>query len=188
MGGILMSTRTMITYSEAIYNATVNTTCGGLFVNEAVDLLVEKLRLAESVFLVGNGGSLAACDHMANDLCLAGVSSVSLSNPGNISCIANDFGFDKIFSKQLEWQMKSQQRNVLVAFSCSGKSANVLEAVRYARENHAYIVTFSGFNPDNPLAAAGNLNFFVPSTSYGVVQIAHEALIHCAIDKLAGLY
>lgn len=179
--------KTMITYAEAIYNATVHTHCGDVYVNEGIDLIADYIKECERVFLIGNGGSGAACDHMANDLCLAGVRAQSLTNSNNITCIANDFGFSQIFTKQLEWLMNPKEVTLLIAFSCSGKSENVLDAVRFMRGKGS-VITFSGFKPDNPLSTAGNINFHIPSTSYGVVQLAHEALIHCAIDKIAGLY
>lgn len=179
----------MINYAETIYNATVNATCGDLYINEAIDLLTIKIKEADRVFLIGNGGSGACCDHMANDLCLAGIRAQSLTNTNNITCIANDFGFDKIFTKQLEWLDNDQEDNVaLIAFSCSGKSDNILDAMKYAKTRGLTRITFSGFNIDNPLAAAGHMNFHVSSQSYGVIQLAHEALMHCAIDKLAGIY
>lgn len=180
---------TMNTYAEAIYNATVNTACGDLFVNEAIDKLAEMLRGNERIFLIGNGGSGAACDHMANDLCLAGKRAQALTNTNNITCIANDFGFSEVFKKQLEWMSNTEKENtLLLAFSCSGKSPNILDAVMAARYTMSInVVTFSGKDQDNALRRLGHLNFYVPSSSYGVVQLAHEALIHCAIDKIAGL-
>lgn len=180
--------KTMITYAEGLYQAITNTRCGGMYVNEAIDLLADKLRSADRVVLIGNGGSGAACDHMANDLCLAGVRAMALTNTNNITCAANDFGFQNIFVKQLEWAHVPMARNVLIALSCSGKSPNVLNAVAIARGIDYSVITFSGFQPDNPLSAAGHMNFYVPSQSYGIVQLAHEALIHCAVDKVAGLY
>ena len=187
MGGETVK-HTMITYAEAIYNATVNTDCGGMYLNEATDRLAQMMRGNARVFLAGNGGSGACCDHMANDLCLANVNAMSLSNSNNITCAANDFGFERIFTKQLEWWANNSENNLLVVFSCSGESKNIIDAVRYVRTiSHFDVVTFSGKQPTNTLRNMGNLNFYVPSQSYGVVQLAHEALIHCAIDKIAGL-
>lgn len=179
--------KTMITYAEGIYQAIRNTDCSDRFINEGVDELVNVMR-SRRVFFIGNGGSGACCDHMANDLCLTEkATGISLTNTNNITCIANDFGFDQIFAKQLEW-LRTDDDYVLIAMSCSGKSANIIKAIEYAKSLQMYVVTLTGKEPDNPMRDMGNLNFYVPSQSYGVVQIAHEAIIHCAIDKLAGLY
>ena len=178
----------MINYAESIYNATVNANCGDLYVSEAIELLASHLKRVDRVFLIGNGGSGACCDHMANDLCLAGIRSQSLTNTNNITCIGNDFGFESIFTKQLEWLSSRYENSMLVAFSCSGKSKNIINAAQWAKVAPVFtVVTFTGFSPDNPLRNIGHLNFHVPSNSYGVVQLAHEALMHCAIDKIAGL-
>lgn len=179
----------MIRYANEIYNATITAECGDLSVNDSIDKLVEMLRGNERVFLIGNGGSGAACDHMANDLCLAGVRAHALTNTNNITCIANDFGVQDIFKRQLEWFANPSKENTLVvAFSCSGMSPNIIEACMAARYMMSTnVVTFSGKDQNNTLRKLGHLNFYVPSQSYGVVQLAHEALIHCAIDKIAGL-
>jgi D-sedoheptulose 7-phosphate isomerase len=179
----------MMDYAQDIYNATVNTACGDHTLEFAIDKLVEMLRGNERVFLIGNGGSGAACDHMANDLCLAGVRAHALTNTNNITCIANDFGVQDIFKRQLEWFANPSKENTLVvAFSCSGQSPNIIEACMAARYTMSTnVVTFSGKDQNNTLRKLGHLNFYVPSQSYGVVQLAHEALIHCAIDKIAGL-
>lgn len=179
--------KTMITYAEALYQAIYSTQCNDFYINEAIDKLVEMLRKADKVFLIGNGGSGACCDHMANDLCLAGVRAQALTNTNNITCAANDFGFENIFAKQLEWLSQPADDTLLIAFSCSGNSENILRATAFASKHDMQIVTFSGKQPTNALRDAGHLNFYVPSQSYGVVQLAHEALIHCAIDKIAGL-
>lgn len=180
--------KTMITYAEGLYQAIASTQCGGVYVNEGIELLVDTINAMDRVFLIGNGGSGAACDHMANDLCLAGIRAQALTSTNNITCAANDFGFSQIFTRQLDWLSNENENTLLIAFSCSGKSQNVLDAVAHARHKGMTTVTFSGKQPDNPLSTAGHLNFYVPSQSYGIVQLAHEALIHCAIDKIAGLY
>ena len=179
----------MIDYAQDIYNATVNTACGDHTLEFAIDKLVEMLRGNDRIFLIGNGGSGACCDHMANDLCLAGKCAQSLTNTNNITCIANDFGFTEVFKKQLEWLSNTEQENtLLVAFSCSGMSENIISAVMAARYTMSInVVTFTGKDQNNTLRKLGHLNFYVPSQSYGIVQLAHEALVHCAIDKLAGL-
>jgi D-sedoheptulose 7-phosphate isomerase len=186
--------KTMINYAEGIHQAIVNTQVmsgsASMYVNEGIDKLVEMLHGNDHIFFIGNGGSGAACDHMANDLCLAGKRAQSLTNTNNITCIANDFGFAEVFKKQLEWLSNpSSENTLLLAFSCSGMSQNIIDACMAAKYTMSInVVTFTGKQPDNTLRKLGHLNFYVPSNSYGVVQIAHEALIHCAIDKLAGIY
>lgn len=179
--------KTMINYAEGLYQAVTHTLCNDMYVNEGIELMVSSIRASDRIFFIGNGGSGAACDHMANDLCLAGFRAQALTNANNITCAANDFGFESAFQRQLAWLVNPNENTLLIALSCSGKSQNILDAVRYMKSKGT-VITFSGFSPDNPLSSEGNLNFHVPSQSYGIVQLAHEALLHCAIDKVAGLY
>jgi D-sedoheptulose 7-phosphate isomerase len=69
--------------------------------------------------------------------------------------------------------------------SSSGASTNILNAVLKAKAAGAVVVTFSGFKTDNPLRQLGDLNFYVPSSDYGQVELTHAALLHCLTDRLA---
>jgi D-sedoheptulose 7-phosphate isomerase len=131
--------------------------------------------------LFGNGGSLAIASHIATDFALAGWPSIALTDSVALTSHTNDFGADANFSKQIEL-LKPGRDDIFVAMSCSGRSANVYEAVRLVRAAGQYAVTLTGFEPDNPLRRIGSLNFYVPATEYGFVQLAHESILHAACD------
>ena len=175
-------------YAARLTNATNATICtddAGVQVLRPVAALVEFLKHSKKVVFIGNGGSLAACAHMANDLSLAGVPALDLGSAVNMACIGNDFGFAETFARQVEWFLC--EGDTLIAMSCSGNSENILKAVAAARKISAAIITFSGFNGENPLRSRGDANYWVPSSNYGFVQLAHETLLHCAIDTIAGI-
>ena len=177
-----------ISYFDLVRQATVDaegTDRSGIKTIGPVGLAMAAIKAAQRVFFIGNGGSLSACSHMANDLCLAGVQAMALDSAVNMACLGNDMGFDDVFDRQIKWFMAAG--DVLVALSCSGKSPNILNACARGHDLGGTVITFSGFKRDNPLRKAGDLNFWVPSESYGVVQLAHEALLHCIIDNIAGL-
>lgn len=135
--------------------------------------------------LLGNGGSLAIASHIATDFNLIGWPAFALTDAVALTSHANDFGVETIFSKQLEtfWRTCHGTANdIIIAMSCSGKSPNILRAVRCAFEHDARIITLSGFAADNPLRSMGDLNFYVPSSCYGHVQLAHESILHAALD------
>jgi len=133
------------------------------------------------VILFGNGGSLAIASHIATDFALAGWPSIALTDAVAITSHTNDFGPAANFTKQLEL-LKIGYDDILIALSCSGKSANIIDAVKFARAAGNYVVTLSGFEPDNPLRRLGSLNFYVPAHEYGFVQLAHESILHAACD------
>jgi D-sedoheptulose 7-phosphate isomerase len=130
------------------------------------------------VIFIGNGGSAAIASHMSVDYSKnKGIRAVAFNDAPMLTCLSNDFGYDQVFAKQIEWFAKKE--DVAVIISSSGKSKNILEAVRAARECELdYVVTLSGMNPHNSLRTKGDLNFYVPCLDYGLVEIAHLSLLH----------
>lgn len=137
------------------------------------------------VFFVGNGGSAAVASHMAADwMRNGGFSSLALNDGAALTCFANDFGYEQVFAAQLA--RHAQPGDLVFAISSSGRSANILAAVRAARGKLSTVVTLTGFDEANPLRAAGDLNFYIPSDLYGFVEIAHLAICHAVLDVAMG--
>ena len=80
--------------------------------------------------------------------------------------------------------MFAQSGDVLIAISSSGQSANILAGVEQARKLGCFIITLSAFKSDNPLCQLGDLNFYVPTQSYGFAEITHLSICHCILDGL----
>jgi D-sedoheptulose 7-phosphate isomerase len=134
-----------------------------------------------TTFLVGNGGSAAIASHTATDLCKnAGLRARALNDASALTCIANDYGYEEVFAKQIGWYGRGD--DLLIVISSSGKSHNILGAAYAARDVGISVVTFSGFEADNPLRKLGELNFYVPSNCYGFVEMAHQLFLHALID------
>lgn len=170
---------------ETLHRATANTVItdnlSGVFtLDEGTDVLRKKM-IGQITYLIGNGGSLAIAAHMATDFNLAGLKSLALIDPIALTSHANDFGVEAMFTKQLEGA-PIRMGDVLICLSCSGKSANIIDAARYGHASGMSVVTFTGFEHDNPLRSLGELNFYVPAHQYGFVQLAHESILHAACD------
>jgi len=152
----------------------------------AVVALFRKVgRTGKKIMLIGNGGSAAIVSHAHNDFCKsAGVRAMAFHEIPLLTALSNDDHYENTF----DWNVRqwAEKGDVLLAVSSSGKSANILKAVKTARKASCAVVTFSGFKPRNPLRAAGALNFYVPSGHYGLVEIAHSALLHMLTDLTAG--
>ena len=133
------------------------------------------------VFFIGNGGSAGIASHMAVDWTKnGGVRSQALNDSATLTCFANDFGYDRVFGKQLEYY--ATKRDCVVIVSSSGRSLNILDAASSARLiGCRFIVTLSGMNPNNVLRQKGDLNFYVPCAGYGQIELAHLALLHSMI-------
>ena len=133
------------------------------------------------VIFAGNGGSAAIASHMATDYNKnGGLRAWAMNDSSMLTCLANDYGYEHVFAKQIEFH--ARPGDLLVAISSSGKSANILAAVAAARKVGCLVLTMSGFGPDNPLRSSGDMNLYLDSKAYGYVEIGHLALCHAIVD------
>ena len=147
--------------------------------DEAIGDVARQCARAKSIWLVGNGGSGTIADHIACDMVLKGWRAFALTNMAVITSYANDVAFEHCFAGPLSRLAGSG--DALVAMSCSGESENVMSV--FAHAPAMFSVTLSGFKPDNCLRDRGDVNFWVPSDDYGIVQIAHLAVLHAIVDE-----
>ena len=165
----------LITYGDTLQEALEDTVITG------EGILIERDRRH---FFIGNGGSAAIASHMATDFSnKAGISALALNDLSALTCVSNDYGYGEVFECQLRWHARQGDR--LFVISSSGQSANVVNAARYANGAGLMVITLSGFAPDNPLRQLGDVNFYVPSSSYGIVETAHLAILHALLEDVA---
>ncbi len=134
------------------------------------------------VCFVGNGGSAAIASHMAIDWMNKGwFYTREFNNPAALTCLANDYGYRQAFSRQLGLCPE----DMLVAISSSGSSDNIIEAVKAAEIQDAYVMALSGFSPDNKLQqSSADVKFHIPSDNYAIVENAHMAILHAMLEAL----
>jgi D-sedoheptulose 7-phosphate isomerase len=151
------------------------------------EMLFRAYRNNKQVFVLGNGGSSSTASHMAADLAKNTIGPnmkrfriVSLNdNAAIMTALANDLGYENVFSEQLTNLV--QAGDVLVVVSASGNSPNVLNAMRYARSRSAAVVGLLGFD-GGAAAELADLALVVPSDHYGVVEDAHLIINHILVD------
>lgn len=140
-------------------------------------------RNAGNVYLIGNGGSASVASHIANDLCnVAELRAASLLDHTALTCFANDYGYENVYSHRL--QRIARPKDVLIAISSSGASENIVRASRTMRELGGIVISLSGFDPDNRLRTTGDVNMWVNSTDYGLVEIGHLFMLHHLVDHI----
>ena len=107
--------------------------------------LVELIKKARFVFICGNGGSSATAEHFASGLFSKGIKAICLnSNTSVMTMIANDFGYEYVFMKQLE--VFANFEDLLITISCSGTSPNVVNTIDYANFIKMKVYEFETFN------------------------------------------
>jgi D-sedoheptulose 7-phosphate isomerase len=135
----------------------------------------------DKIIFIGNGGSAGIASHLAIDFSKnGGLRSLAFNDPSALTCLGNDLGYENIFAKQLEFH--ARPGDLLIAISSSGRSPNILAAVKLALSRGCKVVTFSGFTEENELRKTGDINFFVRSREYGFVEVSHLALCHAILD------
>jgi D-sedoheptulose 7-phosphate isomerase len=137
------------------------------------------------VLFMGNGGSSGIASHLAIDLAKnAKVPALCFSDAAQITCLANDYGFENWMARALT--VTATKNDVLVIISSSGRSRNVLNAAATAKEMGIGIVTLSGMAADNPLRAMGEINFWFDSRAYNVIETVHQLWMMSVIDLIIG--
>jgi D-sedoheptulose 7-phosphate isomerase len=150
------------------------------------------LRGGGKIVFFGNGGSAADALHLAAELVVRlradrpGLAALALtSNPSVLTAAGNDYGFERIFSRQIESLVAAQ--DVLVALSTSGASPNIVRGIASGRARGAYLVAFTG-ETGGALASKVDLLLNVPSEDPQRIQEAHITIGHIAcslIEQLA---
>lgn len=139
----------------------------------------------KKMMFVGNGASAAISAHGAVDFTKqAGVRGITFNEADLITCFANDYGYDKWMAKCVEFY--GDDGDILVVTSVSGASPSVVEAAKYAKSRGMKVVTFSGKTADNELRQLGDINFWVDSRAYNIVEGIHMMWLTAVVDLVIG--
>jgi D-sedoheptulose 7-phosphate isomerase len=149
-------------------------------------MLADCFQAGGRAFSCGNGGSMCDAMHFAEELTgrfrgdRPGYAAVAIADPGHLSCVANDFGYEQVFARYV--QAHGRAGDVLLAISTSGASANVIAAARAARERGLRVIALTG-RPDAALAAHADVTLCTPGGRYADrVQELHIKVIHILIE------
>lgn len=156
--------------------------------SQAVAITADALRDGGKIITCGNGGSMAQAIHLAEELSgryknnRPPIPAVAISDPGHLSCVANDYGYEKIFSRFVEALGKAG--DILIIFTTSGASPNLLEAAKTARARAMNIIAFCGPSP-NPLSSWLDIEISTPGDiSTAAIQEWHALGTHIFVEAL----
>ena len=156
-------------------------------IDQAVNTFVSSFKNGGRVFSCGNGGSMCDSLHFAEELTgryrknRAPLPATGISEAGHLTCIANDFGFEHIFSRFIEaW---GQKGDVLLAISTSGNSANVIKAVEVAKSKGMMVVGLLG-KDGGQLKGMVDVPLIIKSPITDRIQEVHIKCIHIFIEGI----
>ncbi len=159
--------------------------CSGY--SEGIRFLVDTFTVHKErksqLFFIGNGGSSAIASHMTADYMKnGGMNTYSLYDNAVTTCMGNDYGYEYIFSRPMEFLVR--EGDLLVAISSSGNSANIINAIETARMKGADVITFTGFEANNKAKQLGDVNVYVPCRKYGIVESIHNLMLQQVVDLI----
>jgi len=150
------------------------------------EAITTALKQDGTVYLCGNGGSAADAQHIAGELVgrftreRKALAAVALStNTSVLTCVANDYSYEKVFARQAEALVR--KGDILWAFSTSGSSANVIAAVRIAKEKGARVIAFTG-RSGSELEQMADICFCADAESTARSQEIHQLAYHIICD------
>lgn len=154
-------------------------------IQSAASLMVTAIQKGGKILSCGNGGSMCDAMHFAEELTgryrhdRAAIPAIAIADSSHMSCVANDYGYDSIFSRYVE--ALGKPGDILLSISTSGNSANVLKAAAVAQANGLTIISLTG-KDGGKLASLSNVEIRVPHFGYADrIQEIHIKVIHILI-------
>ena len=155
---------------------------------QAATVLIDTLKRGGAIYSCGNGGSMSDAMHFAEELTgryrknRRALAATAISDAGHISCVANDFGYEYIFSRYLEG--RARKGDCLLSISTSGRSRNVILAAEYAREHGIAVISLTG-EAGSALGQLATVDVSAGKSDFADrVQEVHIKIIHILIELI----
>ena len=110
---------------------------------------------------------------------------VNFNEADLITCLANDYGYEHWMAKAVE--IYGDEGDQVILISSSGSSTNLVNASRVSKAKGYKVITFTGFDKKNPLQSSGDLNFWVDSRAYNIVEMIHHIWLLSVCDAVIGV-
>lgn len=160
-------------------------------IEKASELIFNTINNKCMIFSCGNGGSMCDAMHFSEELSgrfrenRRGLPSVAISDPSFLTCVANDFGFEYVFSRFIE--ANSKEGDLLLAISTSGKSKNIIKACEYCKKNNIKLITLTGVK-ESQASTYADIDICTPNGKYSDrVQELHTLIIHIIVESVEKL-
>lgn len=158
------------------------------FMESAADMIANCYKQGGKILIAGNGGSLCDAMHFAEELTgqfrskRSALGAIAISDPGHLTCVSNDMGFESVFSRGIE--ALGKPGDIFIALTTSGNSENLFRACQVAKELGLQTIAFLG-KTGGKMKGIADLEWIVSGFSFSDrVQEAHMAAIHIIIESV----
>ena len=159
------------------------------YFNDLIDIqniFLKNKKNKTKIIVAGNGGSAAISSHFSVDLTKnAKVRAINFNEADLITCFSNDYGYEKWIEKAVHYYC--EKGDTLVLISSSGMSKNIINAAKFfKKKKYGKLITFTGHSKNNKLKKIGDLNIWVNSKSYNLIENIHQFLLLSIVDLIIG--
>ena len=166
-------------YSDEI-NALLKTQ-GIIF--KKVTYLIKNHSAKNKIIICGNGGSSSIASHIATDMTkILNKKTLTFADDNLITCYANDYGYENWILELMKVNLES--KDLVILISSSGMSKNIINAAKFIKSNKNKLITLTGFSKNNKLKKYGDVNVWVDSKKYNIVEMVHHIFLVAIIDSL----
>ena len=149
-----------------------------------IEYVENVVKHSKKIIIVGNGGSSAIASHVAVDITKTNkIRAINFNEADLITCFANDYGYSQWVSEALI--AYADEKDLGIFISSSGRSDNIINGAKTAKSLGLNVITLTGFDENNPLKELGDINLWVDSKSYNLVETTHQAWLLSIVDYFA---
>jgi len=154
-------------------------------INLICKLIKNTSKKGGTVYLAGNGGNASTASHMSTDLTKnAKIKSMSFNDVNLITCFSNDYGYENWLKAAIKYYTKPS--DLIVLLSVSGESKNLINAANFCKQKEIKLITITGAKKNNLLSQKGNINYWINSKAYNIVEVVQMTILASIVDKIIG--
>jgi D-sedoheptulose 7-phosphate isomerase len=151
---------------------------------EIIKILKKIKKNKKKVILVGNGGSAAMASHVSVDLTkICKIRAINFNEADLITCFSNDYGYENWVQKALSFY--ADKNDLLICISSSGQSKNIINGANFAKKIGCKVVTLTGFDKRNKLTKIGDINLWLNSKNYNLIEMTHHIWLLSIVDFIS---
>ena len=177
-----MNNKYITNYLNKLSNLTMGIDQGDLL--KICKIIKQVKKNKKKVILVGNGGSAAMASHVSVDLTkMCKIRAINFNEADLLTCFSNDYGYENWVQKALSFY--ADKGDLLISISSSGESKNIINGAKFAKKHGCKLVTLTGFSKNNKVKKIGDINLWLNSKNYNLIEMTHHIWLLLIVDFIA---
>lgn len=144
---------------------------------------IKRLKKKDKILIFGNGAGASIASHFSNDLTnVAKIRTLSFDNSAQLTCLANDYGYENWVKKVIEYY--ATKKDLIILISASGESENMIKAAKFCKFKQIKFFSLTGFKKNNKLNKNSKQHLWIDSMSYNKVELIQLLILLSIVDRL----